>query len=144
MSWTSTVALPRLIPSMSPSMLTELSDRRNQLDAAVRLCVAAGVATADQRRFADLARRPGYFLPSPLTCCAGQAIEPVAAARGFSIALAAAVDLHHLQLFDALSLERPLNIAKEKSRKQVLTKLFRRASLSKRDKSMLHYIAQGG
>src|SRR6202041_3452975 len=39
------VALPRIIPLMSPSVLAELSDRRNQLDAAVRISVMAGIAT---------------------------------------------------------------------------------------------------
>ena len=41
-----TVALPRLTPLMAPGVLAELSDLRNQLDAAARLCIAAGIATA--------------------------------------------------------------------------------------------------
>ena len=136
------VALPRLIPSMSPSMLGELSDRRNQLDAAVRLCVAAGVATVISVGML-ITHGPWLFLAlATYLLCWGTYRASVAAARGFSIALAASVDLHHLQLFDALSLDRPLNIEKEKSRNAVLTKLFRGYYLNTTDQSDIRYIAQ--
>jgi hypothetical protein len=135
------VALPRIIPSMSPSMLGELSDRRNQLDAAVRLCVAAGAATAISVGIL-IAYGPWLFLAlATYLLCWGSYRASVAAARGFSIALAAAVDLHHLQLFDALSLDRPLNLEKEKSRNEVLTKLFRGYYLGPADESDIRYVA---
>ena len=138
------LALPRMIHSMSPSMLTELSDRRNQLDAAVRLCVAAGVATLISVGLL-ISHGPWLFLAlaTYLLCWASYRAS-VAAARGFSIALAAAVDLHHLQFFDGLSLERPANIDEEKSRNAVLTNLFRGYELDSAEKRFLRYVAQPG
>lgn len=135
-----TVALPRLIPSMSQGIFDEVSDRRNQLDAAVRLCVASGIATAVS---VGLLLWDGAWLflaVAAYLLCWTCYRSAVAAARGFSSSLAAAIDLHHLQLFDALSLERPPDIATECERNRILTKLFNRAPLRKGDKSMLHYI----
>jgi hypothetical protein len=117
--------LPRLTPLLAPGVLAELNDLRNQLDATARMCVAAGVATVvgvglllwhGPWLFAALAT---YLLS---WACYRSA---VAAARRFSISLAAAVDLYHLQLFDALSLERPADMVQECERNKTLSKLFR-------------------
>lgn len=135
------LALPRIIPSMSSSILAELSDRRNQLDAAVRLCVAAGVATVVSVGLLIL-QGPWLFLVlAPYLLCWASYRAAVAAARGFSVTLAAAVDLHHLQLFDALSLERPANITEEVSRNTTLTRLFQGYYLGPTDKTVLRYIS---
>ena len=135
------LALPRIIPSMSSSILAELSDRRNQLDAAARLCVTAGVATVASVGLL-IWQGPWLFLALALyLLCWASYRAAVAAARGFSVTLAAAVDLHHLQLFDALSLERPANITQEISHNTTLTKLFHGDYLSQVDKNVLRYIA---
>lgn len=136
------LALPRMIPLMSSSMLTELSDRRNQLDAAVRLCVAAGAATLISVGLL-ISYGPWLFLAlATYLLCWASYRAAIAAARGFSIALAAAVDLHHLQFFDALSLERPANIEEEKSLNAALTSLFRGYELNPTENSSLRYVAQ--
>lgn len=133
-------ALPRLNPLLSPSSLAELRDRRNQLDAVARLCVASGLATAVGIGLL-IRYGPWLFVPvgTYLLCwfCYQAAI---AAARGFSTSLAAAVDLHHLQLFDAMQLPRPTNLAEERSRNETLSKLFRDEFLSPKELDELRYV----
>lgn len=135
------VALPRLAPLLSPPSLAELRDRRNQLDAAVRLCIAAGLATAVSIGLL-LRHGPWLFLPvvTYLLCWACYRAA-VAAARGFCTSLAAAIDLHHLRLFDALQLERPDTLAEEIARNKTLEKLFRDGKLDTKTKLGLSYIA---
>jgi hypothetical protein len=134
-------AMSRLSPVLSPSSLADLRDRRNQLDAAVRLCIAAGLATAVG---VGLLLRHGSWLflavVTYLLCWACYRAA-VAAARGFSIGLAAAVDLHHLQLYDALQLERPANLARElEFNKKTLGRLFHGDQLSRKAKDNLRYL----
>lgn len=64
----------------------------------------------------------------------------VAAARGFCNSLAAAVDLHHLQLYDALQLERPADMVAELTRNEILTDLFRGEPLDKDQMTQLRYL----
>lgn len=137
-------ALPRLSPLLSAPSLAELRDRRNQLDAAVRLCIATGLATAIGLGLL-LRSGPWLFLPlvTYLLCWACYRAA-VAAARGFCGSLAAAIDLHHLQLFDALQLERPANLAEEFQLNKILTRLLRGDKLDDRTKSRLRYIAPKG
>lgn len=134
-------AWPRLIPLLPANVLAQVNDRRNQLDAAVRLCVASGIATAASVGLL-LRHGPWLFLAlgTYLLCWACYRAA-VAASRGYSTSMAAAVDLYHLRLFDGLSLKRPANLAEEIQRNTVLTKVFRREYLSNRDKSMIRYIA---
>lgn len=135
------LALPRIIPSMSSDMLAELSDRRNQLDAEVRLCVASGIASLITVGLL-IWDGPWLFLVlAPYLLCWASYRAAVAAARGFCTTLSAAVDLHHLQLYDALSLERPTNISEEKTRNETLTKLFRGHYLGPRDRDVLQYLS---
>lgn len=106
-------AWPRLNPLLSDASLADVRDRRNQLDATARLCLVAGLATLVGVGLL-LWHESWLFLPfgTYLLCwiCYRAA---VAAAQGFSNSLAAAVDLHHLQLIDALQLERPADMADE-------------------------------
>jgi hypothetical protein len=135
------VALPRLAPLMSTGVLADLRDRRNQLDASVRLCIAAGLATAVGVGLL-LGHGPWLFLPlATYLLCWACYRAAVAAARGFCNSLAAAIDLHHLQLFDALQLERPANLAEEIDRNRTLRKLFRGERLDEKTKIGLGYIA---
>ncbi|MFY9652245.1 hypothetical protein [Trebonia sp.] len=120
-----TVALPRLTPLMAPGVLAELSDLRNQLDAAARLCIAAGIATAVSVGLL-IWHGPWLFLALATYLVTWACYRSaVAAARRFCISLTAAVDLCHLQLFDALSLERPADLVEERERNERLSRLFR-------------------
>lgn len=118
------VAMTRLIPLLSDPTLADLRDRRNQLDAAVRLCVASGLGTAVGLGLL-LWHGDWLFLPvgTYLVCwlCYESA---VAAARGFSNGLAAVIDLNHLRLFDAMQLERPSSLAEEWELNAKLQMLF--------------------
>ena len=134
------VVLPRLAPLLSPSSLAELRDRRNQLDAAVRLCVTAGLATAIS---VGLLLRFGPWLLIALVTyalCWACYRAAVAAARSFCDSLAAAIDLHHLQLYDALQLERPADLAAELIRNEVLSKLFHGECLDADQMAELRYL----
>jgi hypothetical protein len=118
------VVLPRLTPLMEPGVLGNLSDLRNQLDAAVRLCVAAGVATAVSVGLL-LWQGPWLFLALAMYALSWACYRSaVAAARRFSLGLAAAIDLYHLKLYDALSLKRPADLKQERRRNALLSKLF--------------------
>lgn len=133
------VALPRLTPLMAPGVLAELNDLRNQLDAAVRLSVAAGIATAVSVGLL-LWHGPWLFLALATYLLSWTCYRSaVAAARRFSISLAAAVDLYHLQLFDALSLERPANLVEECERNERLSKLFH-GRLAKDEMAVFSYV----
>lgn len=137
-------AWPRLVPFLPSDVLAEINDRRNQLDAAVRLCVASGIATAAS---VGLLLRDGPWLflaPGTYLLCWACYRAAIAASRGYSISLAAAVDLYHLRLFDGLALERPTNLAEEVQRNEVLMKVFRREALRKRDTGTFQYIADKG
>lgn len=109
---------------MEPDVLGELSDLRNQLDAAVRFCAVAGIATVIS---VGLLLWHGAWLFMALAmylltwACYRSS---VAAARRFSLSLAAAVDLYHLRLYDALSLERPADLEQERERNVALSRLF--------------------
>jgi hypothetical protein len=136
-------AMSRLSPVLSSSSLADLRDRRNQLDAAVRLCIAAGLATAGG---VCLLLWHGSWLFLALATyllCWACYRSAVAAARGFSTGLAAAVDLHHMQLYDALQLKRPENLAIElEFNKKTLGRLFHGDELSRKAKENLHYLAE--
>jgi hypothetical protein len=132
-------ALPRLAPLLSPASLADLRDRRNQLDAAVRLCAAAGLATIAG---IGLLLWHGRWLFLPLVTyllCWACYRAAVAAARRFSVSLAAVVDLHHLLLFDALQLERPANLADEFTRNELLGRLFSGFELEEEEMKSLRY-----
>jgi hypothetical protein len=135
------VAMSRLSPLLSPTSLADLRDRRNQLDAAVRLSIAAGLATVIGVGL--LIWHGRWLLLSLMTylLCWMCYRAAVAAARAFSLSLAAAVDLHHLQLFDALQLERPANLTEELELNKTLARLFHGDELARKAKDDLRYIA---
>lgn len=134
------VALPRLAPMLSPPVAAELSDRRNQLDAAVRLCVMAGLATAVSVGLL-LWHGPWLFLAlgTYLLCWACYQAA-VAAAKGFSNSLAAAIDTHHLQLFDAMQLKRPADLTEELCRNVTLDRMFRGETLDDEENQDWRYV----
>jgi hypothetical protein len=119
------VALPRLVPLISSPSITEVRDLRNQLDAAVRLCVAAGLATGVSVGLL-LWHGPWLFMAvATYVLCWASYRAAVAAARDFCDSLAAAVDLNHLKLFDELQLPRPASLKEECDRNEVIGRLFR-------------------
>ncbi|WP_250035211.1 hypothetical protein [Paractinoplanes maris] len=117
--------LPRLVPLLSDQMRAHLGDARNQLDAAARLCslslVSVPVTTL-------LLIRYDVWLLVPVACYLfawASYRSSVSAARRFGNELAVAFDLHHLALWDALSLERPADLENEyEVRGPLLTKMF--------------------
>lgn len=118
------VVVPRLTPLLAPGVLGELNDLRNQLDASARLCVAAGVATVASVGLL-LRYGPWLFLALAMYMLTWACYRSsVAAARRFSLSLAAAIDLYHLKLYDALSLERPADLEQERKRNAALSRLF--------------------
>lgn len=133
-------AMPRLAPLLSPPSLAELRDRRNQMDAAVRLCAAAAIATVVGIVLL-LRYGPWLFLAlATYLLCWMCYRAAVAGARGFCNSLAAAVDLHHLRLFDALQLERPPNLEEEFTLNATLAMLFRGDDLDPEAQANLRYI----
>jgi hypothetical protein len=132
--------MPRLAPLLSPACLEEVREYRNQLDAAVRVCVASGLATIVG---IGLLVWHGAWLYLPvltyLLCWTSYAAA-VSAARRFCISLAAAVDLHHLQLFDALQLARPPDLRAERQFNRLLDVLFRGEPISPADMPRLSYL----
>jgi hypothetical protein len=138
------VAMPRLVAILSPACLDELREYRNQLDAAVRVCVASGLATIFG---VGMLVWHGSWLYLPIVTyllCWTSYAAAVAAARSFCTSLAAAVDLHHLQLFDALQLDRPADLEAEIKRNGLLTKIFRGSAIHSEDKQRLRYPARRG
>jgi hypothetical protein len=134
------LALPRMIPFMPEMVLTELRDRRNQLDASVRLCVLTALATVISVGLL-ISHGPWLFLAVAtylLTWASYRAA--VAAARGFCTILATAVDLNHLKLYDALSLERPANLEDEISRNELLQEFLRGNFLTPGEQKTLRYV----
>jgi hypothetical protein len=136
-------ALPRLAPLLSPVAAAELSDRRNQLDAAVRLCVMAGLATVVSVGLL-LWHGPWLFLAlgTYLLCWACYQAA-VAAAKGFSNSLAAAIDTHHLRLFDAMELKRPADLTEELYRNVTLDRMFRGETLDDEEQEDWRYVLPG-
>jgi hypothetical protein len=135
------IAMPRLAPLLSDASQAELSDRRNQLDAAARLCVAAGLSTVGGLCVL-LWHESWLFLPvATYVLCWACYRAAVAAARSFSVSLAVAVDLNHLQLFDALQLERPASLADEYEINTAIIGFLFRDGLSDQDMSELRYLA---
>jgi hypothetical protein len=118
-------AWPRLRPLLPDPVLADLTDRRNQLDAAARLCIAAGLATAAGIGLL-IWNESWLFLPLvTYLLCWGCYRAAVAAAQDFSTSLAAAVDLHHLDLLAALQLDRPADLSDEYDLNDTLNYMFR-------------------
>jgi hypothetical protein len=133
------VAMARLYPLLSSGASDELGDKRDQMDAAARLCIAAGLAAAATIGLL-IERGPWLFLAlAPYLLAWISYRAAVAGARTFSNSLAAAVDMHHLELFDALHLQRPVNLAHELEINKVVVKLFRGGHLNAKAMDRITY-----
>lgn len=105
----------RLSPLMSPAVRAEVSDTRNQMDTAARLCVFGLLCVPITMA---LLWNHEVWLLVPVGCYlfAWAAYRAAtAAAYRFCEAAAVAVDFHRLQLWDALSLDRPSNFLEEQT-----------------------------
>jgi hypothetical protein len=139
-----TLAMPRLAILLTPASLEELREYRNQLDAAVRVCVASGLATLFG---VGVLVWHGSWLYLPVVTyllCWTSYVAAVAAARGFCTSLAVAVDLHHLHLFDALQLDRPQDLETEITSNALLGMIFRGDDLSAEEMQQIRYSARRG
>ena len=136
-------AWPRLSLLLSASCLNELRDRRNQLDSAAQFCFTANVATV--ARICLLPWHESWlFLPfATYALCWFSYRAAIAAAQSFSGSLAAALDLHHLQLFDALQLKRPADLAEERDLNIKLDFLFRYVLSDEGQMREFRYVATG-
>ncbi|HET8662198.1 MAG TPA: hypothetical protein VFM55_24845 [Micromonosporaceae bacterium] len=118
------IAWPRLRPLIPDRMRGQVNDARNQLDAAVRYCVLSLLAAVI---CVPMLIRYDIWLMVPLVLYLlawGSYRAAVAAAKRFCQELAVAFDLHHLQLWDALSLERPKHLGDERERNKALCELL--------------------
>jgi len=118
------VVMPRLVPLLRSEMRERLTDRRNQLDAAARLCAISllGVPVS-----IGLLLPTGHWLYVPLCAFAIAWLSyrgAVAAAKGYCEEMAAAVDLHHRDLWRALELPPPKNLLQEKRRSAQLSRFL--------------------
>lgn len=113
--------LRRVIPEQTGAAI---NDARNQLDASVRFCVLGLLATAASLPM--LIRYDVWLLFSlGLYLFAwGSYRAAVAAAKRFCQELAVAFDLHHLQLWDALSLKRPPHLLAERQNGEDLCEIL--------------------
>lgn len=119
-------AWPRLYPLLSEPVRAVTDDRRLQLDVAVRFCATFAAAAVVS---AALLWSHGWWWSVPAGCmvmCAVAHHAAVAAAVAYGDSLAAAFDLHHLDLFDALQLSRPSSLAEERQLAGTVTFLMTR------------------
>ncbi|HEU5470903.1 MAG TPA: hypothetical protein VFV67_09650 [Actinophytocola sp.] len=110
------VVMPRLFAVMGPEVRDQLNGRRNQLDAAARMCALCLVATMVS---VPLLLPQGTWLFLPLVTLGAAWLcyrAAIAAARAYCVQMATAVDLHHRDLWCALGLPVPPDLADERTR----------------------------
>jgi len=115
------ILLPRLFPLMRPEVRDQLNERRNQLDAAARVCIVALVACLVS---IVLLVPGGHWLLVPFATFIVAWVSyraAVAAAKGYCIDMAAAVDLHHRDFWRAFELQPPANLEAEIGRGAIVS-----------------------
>lgn len=110
------VVMPRIMSLLDAGERAWLSDRRTQLDTAVRLCVVSllGVVLG-----LGLLVPTGHWLWVPFisfTMAWASYRGAVAAARSYCTQLASTIDLHHRDFWRALSLPVPATLYEERER----------------------------
>jgi hypothetical protein len=133
----------RIALILAPATQAEVTDTRNQVDTAARLCIFA-LLCVPVTLFLLWSHGPWLLVPFGCYLFAWAAYRAtVAAAQRFSEALAVAVDFHRLQLWDALSLDRPKDLREEqKVLAPLLCQMLRDAeSLYREDKVKFRYLA---
>ena len=144
----STVTMvPRLIPQLSPKVAERLADSRLQLDVAVRFCLVWLIATA--ATFAILVKDHGWlWIPAATYALAWLCYRAsCAAAEGYGLMLAVAIDLHRFDLLQALHQPLPRSyrdeIKRNRKLSQILNGEYRDRFLSGDDDSDLPRIGYG-
>jgi hypothetical protein len=115
-------AMPRLYPYLSDRLTAVLSDRRNQLDVAVRFCIVLALAAL----IAAVLLLPNggrwRLLPLGIVVLAWISYQAaVRAAAGYGQALFVAFDLHRFDMIRALHYPLPNSRAEELAFNQRLT-----------------------
>lgn len=118
------IVVPRLMPLLDERHRDRLADGRNQLDAAARLCVVSLMSVAASLLLL-VPTVSWLYVPLLMFFLAwGAYRSAIAAARTYCTNLAAAVDLHHLELWRALALPRPETLRDEQIRAELLSKFL--------------------
>lgn len=110
------VAVARLVPLTDDHRREGLADRRNQLDAAASMCVAALIVTVGSVLL--LVPTGGWLLIPLGTYALAWAFyrAAIAAAKVYCLDLAAMVDAHHRDLWRSLELAPPADLYDERKR----------------------------
>ncbi|MFB9444480.1 hypothetical protein Dvina_07150 [Dactylosporangium vinaceum] len=114
----------RLVRVLPEADRSQVADLRNQMDASLRMA-ALGLAAVPIT--IGLLISYDYWLFVPVACYIFAWLSyksAVAGARRFCISLAVMFDLHHLKVWDSLSLPRPANLADEQIRGKLLSLLL--------------------
>lgn len=123
--WDTTVVWPRLYPLLGENVRAIVDDRRTLLDISCRLTVTAAVSAAAS---AALLAATGWWLllalvPLALSRVAYHAAVRAAISYGESVRVA--FDLHRFDLYPALRLDPPANLAEERSVNRELATFWR-------------------
>lgn len=109
------VLIPRLLPLLDADQRDRLADGRTQLDAAARMCAVSLMCVAVSLVLL-LPVASWLYLPLVMLILAWMAYRSaIAAARTYCTQMAAIVDLHHLEVWRALSLPTPMNLQQERT-----------------------------
>jgi hypothetical protein len=135
----------RLRPLLSEAVRSQVNDARNQLDASVRFCVLSVLAAVICTPL--LFRYDSWLLLAFGCYLFGWASyrAAVVAAKRFCGELAVAFDLHHLELWDGLSLRRPRHMLEERDRAgRLCEQLQGDHPLSNQEYAAFVYVDRGG
>jgi hypothetical protein len=122
----SLTAWPRLYEALPEAGLKRMSEKRNALDTAARLCLSLALAAIIS--FGLLAKH-GWWLLAPAGMLALAAIAyqaSIAAARNYGITACAMFDVHRLKLLQLMRIEMPPSLQEELQVNKVLMKLWER------------------
>jgi hypothetical protein len=114
------VAWRRLRPLLPERMRSQINEARIQLDASVRFCISSLIAAAASIPL--LIQYDWWLAVSLAFYLFGWASyrAAIAAAKRFSHEIGVAFDLHHLELWDELRLDRPQTLGDERDRAAAL------------------------
>jgi hypothetical protein len=116
--------IPRIYPQLLPEIASPLDDSRLQLDVSVRLCLVWTLVTAAS--LAMLARSPRWlWIPVIMYFLAWLSYRAAcAAAEGYGVMLAVAIDMHRFDFLQAMHKVLPRNYKEEKFKNQILTAIL--------------------
>ena len=119
------VIWPRLFPLLPEKTANILSDRRNQLDVAVRFCVIFSLAAVVSMFFL-YPHRWWLLIPAAALFLARLSyMGAVSTAVTYGESLQAAFDLHRLELWKALHIPLAADLESERKTNQLISDFFR-------------------